>query len=121
MPKKSKKSKSKRMTLRHKYKVIKKVKEHHKKIAKAAKKSGNKPKIAKDPGIPASWPFKEELLKDLEFQKQRILAQEQAKKDAKKARKARHLPIAFIFQGNQCAHFGQIFPFICKQTQRVSF
>ena len=44
MPKKSKKSKSKRQTLRHKYKVIRKVKEHARKVSKDAKKSGKKPK-----------------------------------------------------------------------------
>ena len=44
MPKKSKGSKSKRQTLRHKYKVIRKVKEHARKVAKDAKKSGKKPK-----------------------------------------------------------------------------
>ena len=38
MPKKSKKSKSKRQTLKQKYKVIKKVKEHHKKKAKELRK-----------------------------------------------------------------------------------
>ena len=83
---KSKKSKSKRSTLRHKYKVIKKVKQHHQKKAKEEKKNlkaGRKPKAPKDPGIPAQWPFKTELLKDLEWQKQRILAQEKAKREEK--------------------------------------
>lgn len=80
---KSKKSKSKRTTLRHKYKVIKKVKQHLKKKAKEEKKAkalGKKTKAPKDPGIPAQWPFKEELLKDLEWQRQRILEQEKQRK-----------------------------------------
>ena len=38
MPKKSTKSRSGRKTLRHKHKVIKKVKEHHRKKAKEQKK-----------------------------------------------------------------------------------
>lgn len=87
---KSKKSKSKRSTLRHKYKVIKKVKEHLKKKTKEEKKkrkAGIKPKGPKDPGIPAQWPFKEQLLKDLEWQKQRILAQEKVKKEQKKLKR----------------------------------
>lgn len=87
MPKKSTKSKSKRQTLRQKHKVIRKVKEHHKKQAKDAKKLGRKPKKTKDPGIPAQWPFKQELVKELEWQKERILAAEQQKKEAKKAAK----------------------------------
>lgn len=37
MPKKSTKSKSKRMSLKQKYKIIKKVKEHHKKKKKELK------------------------------------------------------------------------------------
>ena len=91
---KSKKSKSRRSTLRHKYKVIKKVKQHHQKKAKEEKKNlkaGRKPKAPKDPGIPAQWPFKEELLKDLEWQKQRILAQEKAKREEKKLKRVSKL------------------------------
>ena len=71
MPKKSKKSKSKRVSLHQKYKIIKKVKEHHKKTAKALKKKGGKVKPPKDPGIPAAWPFKEQLMQEIEFAKQK--------------------------------------------------
>ena len=91
---KSKKSKSKRTTLRHKYKVIKKVKQHLKKKAKEEKKakaSGRKPKAQKDPGIPSQWPFKEELLKDLEWQKKRILDQEKARKASNKLKRVIYL------------------------------
>lgn len=87
MPKKSKKSKSKRMSLKQKYKVIKKVKEHHKKQAKLAKKSGKKPKGPKDPGIPSQWPFKEELLKELEWEKQRAVAEQKRKKEERRLAK----------------------------------
>lgn len=76
MPKKSKKSKSKRMTLKQKYKVIKKVKEHHRKQRKEdnkRKRAGVKPKTAKDPGIPAAWPFKEELIREIQGSRQRML------------------------------------------------
>ena len=71
MPKKSKKSKSRRETLKHKYKVIKKVKQHHKKLKKEAKKNGTVNKGPKDPGIPNAWPFKEELLRGLQASKER--------------------------------------------------
>ena len=68
MPKKSTKSKSKRTTLKQKYKLIKKVKEHHKKKRREEnrkKRLGIKPKAPKDPGIPAQWPYKEELMQEM--------------------------------------------------------
>ena len=89
MPKKSKKSKSKRTTLRQKYKVIRKVKEHHKKKAKEAKKAGasGRKKVEKDPGIPSQYPFKEQLLKEIEFAKARALAEAAQKKEQRKLNK----------------------------------
>ena len=89
MPKKSKKSKSKRTTLRQKYKVIKKVKEHHKKKAKEAKKAGltGRKKVQKDPGIPSQYPFKEQLLKEIEFAKARTQAEAEQKKEQRKLNK----------------------------------
>jgi nuclear GTP-binding protein len=84
MPKKSKGSKSKRLSLRQKYKIIKKVKEHHKKKRKELKKSGNAAKAPKDPGIPSQWPFKEELIKELAWKRQQILMDEKKKKDDRK-------------------------------------
>ena len=90
MPKKSKKSKSKRVTLRQKHKVIKKVAEHHRKLRKAAKKSGRKPKAPKDPGIPSQWPFKAELLKELEWEKQRAKAEQLRKREERRQAQVRH-------------------------------
>jgi hypothetical protein len=87
MPKKSSKSKSKRQTLRAKYKVIRKVKEHHRKKRKELKKQGGKPKAPKDPGLPAQWPFKEDLIKEFAFKRAQILADEKRKKEEKKARR----------------------------------
>ena len=84
MPKRSKKSKSKRLSLKQKYKVIKKVKEHHKKKKRELKKSGKKPKEHKDPGIPSQWPFKEELLKEMAWKRQQILMAEKQKKEERK-------------------------------------
>ncbi|TQE12466.1 hypothetical protein C1H46_002119 [Malus baccata] len=87
MVKKSKKSKSKRVTLRKKYKVIRKVKEHHKKKAKDAKKLGFKnKKVEKDPGIPNDWPFKEQELKALEVRRAKYIEEEEQKKAARKER-----------------------------------
>ncbi|BDA47679.1 Guanine nucleotide-binding protein-like 3 homolog [Coccomyxa sp. Obi] len=89
MPKKSKKSKSKRTTLKQKYKVIKKVKEHHKKKAKLLKKSGRKAKAPKDPGIPSQWPFKQELVKEIEWEKQRQIDEKKRKKEERRLQQAK--------------------------------
>lgn len=88
MVKKSKKSKSKRVSLKQKHKIIRKVKEHHKKKAKEAKKLGlnKKPKVEKDPGIPNDWPFKEQELKALEARRARALDELEQKKAARKER-----------------------------------
>ncbi|KAJ8559357.1 hypothetical protein K7X08_003415 [Anisodus acutangulus] len=83
----SKKSKSKRVTLKQKHKIIRKVKEHHK---KKAKKLGLNKKykeyVEKDPGIPNDWPFKEQELKALEARRARALEELEQKKDARKER-----------------------------------
>jgi hypothetical protein len=63
--------------LRKKHKIIKKVKEHHKKQKKEAKK---------DPGIPNAWPFKEQELAALEARRARALEEVEQKKAAKKER-----------------------------------
>ncbi|XP_021767487.1 guanine nucleotide-binding protein-like NSN1 [Chenopodium quinoa] len=86
MVKKSKKSKSNRVSLKKKYKIIKKVKEHHKKKAKEAKKLGinKKSKIEKDPGIPNDWPFKEQELKSLEVKRAKLVEEKEQKKAARK-------------------------------------
>jgi len=88
MVKKSKKSKSKRVPLRKKYKILKKVKEHHKKKAKEAKKLGKlkKHKVEKDPGIPNDWPFKEQELQALEARRARALEEMEQKKELRKER-----------------------------------
>ncbi|CAH8474267.1 unnamed protein product [Schistosoma turkestanicum] len=63
MVRKCMKNKSKRVTCHKRYKIIKKVKEHHRKLRKEAKKNLNRHK--KDPGIPNILPFKESFLKDV--------------------------------------------------------
>ncbi|XP_027934091.1 guanine nucleotide-binding protein-like NSN1 [Vigna unguiculata] len=88
MVKKSKKSKSKRVSLKKKYKVIRKVKEHNRQKAKEAKKlrlSGKK-KVEKDPGIPNDWPFKEHELKALEARRARAIEELEQKKAERKER-----------------------------------
>ena len=61
-----KKSGSHRQSLKQKYKVQKRCKEHDRKLKKA-KNRGNQPlgKKKRDPGIPNSWPLKKELLEQV--------------------------------------------------------
>ena len=99
MPKKSKKSKSKRQTLKNKYKVLKKVKEHHRKKRKEAKKNGTLNKGPKDPGIPNNWPFKEELIQQLKASKERAAAHQKALREA-------HQPAAIEQGGLQAIQQG---------------
>ncbi|KAI8099346.1 GNL3L/Grn1 putative GTPase-domain-containing protein [Halteromyces radiatus] len=67
-----KKYKSKRGTARERYKIEKRVREHHRKLRKEQKKNPHKKRAPKDPGIPNSWPFKEELLNEMERHKQDV-------------------------------------------------
>jgi nuclear GTP-binding protein len=86
MMKKSKKS-SKRVTLRQKHKVLRKVKEHHRKKRKEANKegkAGQRKKVEKDPGIPNEWPFKEQELKALEARRAQALQELESKTEARK-------------------------------------
>ncbi|EHB07808.1 Guanine nucleotide-binding protein-like 3 [Heterocephalus glaber] len=59
------------MTCHKQYKIFKKVRKHHQKLRKEAKKLGHK-KPRKDPGIPNSAPFKEALLWEAELRKQQL-------------------------------------------------
>lgn len=65
-----KKGKSKRTTLKDKYKMQRRVVETHRKSRKQAKRDAKAgivrhDKKKKDPGIPNSWPFKQDLLRDI--------------------------------------------------------
>ncbi|XP_054451625.1 guanine nucleotide-binding protein-like 3 [Pteronotus mesoamericanus] len=88
---------SKRMTCHKRYKIQKKVREHHRKLRKEAKKRGHK-KRRKDPGVPNSAPFKEALLREAELRKQRLeeLKQQQKldrHKEQEKKRKLKTNPV----------------------------
>ena len=85
--------------MKKKYKVIRKVKEHHKKKAKEAKKLGlnRKRKVEKDPGIPNDWPFKEQELKALEARRARALEEMEQQKAARKERVCLQLFTSTLF------------------------
>jgi len=85
-----KKGKSNRTTLKDKYKIQRRVKETHRKRKKEAKRDAKngivRPNQQKrDPGIPNSWPFKQDLLKDIQRARERQQQQQQAQKDKRKA------------------------------------
>lgn len=94
MPKKSKKSKSKRVPLRRKYKIQKKAKEHARKKVKEAKKAkanGRNPSRPKDPGIPSQWPFKEDLMREIELTRRREEIKKERLKELSKQRRLESL------------------------------
>ncbi|KAJ4893067.1 Guanine nucleotide-binding protein-like NSN1 [Raphanus sativus] len=99
MAKCGKKSKSKRVTLKQKNKVLRKVKLHHKKKAKEANKLGfnRKPRAEKDPGIPNDYPFKEQELKAFEDRRASAIEEIELKKEAHREKtKKRKLGLAAV-------------------------
>lgn len=71
-----KKGKSKRISLKDKYKIQRRVVETHRKSRKQAKRDTKAGIVRhdkkKDPGIPNSWPFKQELLNNIKHEKERM-------------------------------------------------
>ncbi|XP_075403613.1 guanine nucleotide-binding protein-like 3 isoform X2 [Tenrec ecaudatus] len=103
---------SKRMSCHKRYKIQKKVREHHRKLRKEAKKRGHK-KPRKDPGVPNSAPFKEALLREAELRKQQLeeLKQQQKldrQKEQERKRKLEASPDVVPSHGESVAEeFGQ--------------
>lgn len=79
----AKKRKSKRVTLQQKYKIIKRVKEHHRRVKKGAIVNHSKKK-KDDNHIPNDWPYKRELLEEISAAKMRA---EEAKAHNKEKRR----------------------------------
>lgn len=84
-----KKGKSKRVTLKDKYKMQRRVVETHRKNRKQAKRDAKAgivrhDKTKKDPGIPNSWPFKQELLQSIKNEKERMEARKLEEKERRK-------------------------------------
>lgn len=67
----AKKRKSKRQTLQQKYKIIKRTKEHHRKLKKGVIVSSGTKKKVRD-SIPNAWPYKEDLLKEIQAAKEKM-------------------------------------------------
>jgi len=90
------KKESKRMSCRKKYKIQKKVREHNRKVRKEEKLNMNKRKKSKDPGIPNLYPFKEQLLRQIQEKKEKeedekVKRKEQKQKSALRKRKLQDL------------------------------
>ena len=87
-----KKRQSKRTTLKDKYKVIKKVRQHKAKERKMARKKARAgigmskaARLRKDPGLPNLWPFKEQLLQKIVAQNEREKARKERLKEQRRA------------------------------------
>ena len=85
-----KKGKSKRTTLKDKYTYQRRVLETHRKRKKQAKRDAangivRHDKKKKDPGIPNSWPFKQDLLKEIQRARER---DQHLQNEAKERRKS---------------------------------
>ncbi|XP_040425204.1 guanine nucleotide-binding protein-like 3 [Cygnus olor] len=77
---------SKRLSCHKRYKIQKKIREHHRKVRREAKKRGRR-KPKKDPSVPNAAPFKEALLREAEQRKQRL---EELKQKQKLDRQKEH-------------------------------
>jgi len=83
-----KKAQSKRVTLKNKYKVQKKVADHHRKIRKEARKNPQFRKhLKKDPGVPNLWPMKQDLLKHLQQEKRETFENGKKQQEEKKRKR----------------------------------
>ncbi|KAF9154087.1 Guanine nucleotide-binding protein-like 3 [Actinomortierella ambigua] len=79
-----KKHTSKRIAANHRYKIEKRVKEHHRKLEKEARANpGAHRKMKKDPGIPNLFPLKEQMLQKIADQKAKVAEEKERQKMAR--------------------------------------
>ena len=78
-----KKRKSKRQTLQAKYRIVKRTKEHHKRLSKGAIVNYSKKKVDEN-RIPNNWPHKEDLLKEIQSAKDKMVEAKQRQKEKRK-------------------------------------
>eukprot|EP01039_Chlorochromonas_danica_P005942 gene5942-6542_t len=80
----AKKRKSKRQTLQQKFRVIKRVREHKKKLKKGALTNASNHKKKVENRIPNAWPYKEELLKEIQDAKEKMEEQRLRQKEKRR-------------------------------------
>ncbi len=81
----AKKRKSKRQTLQQKFKIIKRCKDHKKKLKRGILSNGKKIRTKRtDNRIPNAWPYKEDLLKEIQEAKEKMEEVKQRQKDKRK-------------------------------------
>lgn len=81
-----KKRASKRQTLQAKFRIVKRTKEHKKRLKKGAVVNfSKKPKVQNH--IPNNWPYKEDLLKEIQNAKDKMEAAKIKKKEERKSSK----------------------------------
>ena len=77
----AKKRASKRQTLQQKYKIQKRVKEHHKRLKKGVLVRTGKKNKGQDNRIPNDWPYKGELLQEIAQAKEKMELVKQRQKE----------------------------------------
>ncbi len=109
----AKKRKSKRQSLQQKYKIIKRTKEHHKRVKKGVLVSTGKKKTT-DNHIPNAWPYKEELLKEIQQAKDKM----EDVRLRQKEKRHEELVSVIIFAWN---HLLFLYFLSVQETKRIEF
>ena len=91
----AKKRKSKRQTLQQKYKIQKRTKEHHKRLKKGVLVSTGKKKTV-DNHIPNAWPYKEDLLREIQAAKDLMEDVKEKQKEKRAEEMVRHYFVVVI-------------------------